>query len=87
MAVAKLVGIDENNFKKHVVKIHFIGRTENGNQARIIKFITHSYKEKIFQQFKWNQKIDNEKRMKHQTQVSGAAKRSAVIILFQNRSA
>ena len=87
MAVAKLVGIDENNFKKHVVKIHFIGRTENGNQARIIKFIIHSYKEKIFQQFKWNQKIDNEKRMKHQTQVSGATKCSAIIIIFQNQSA
>ena len=52
LAVAKEVGIDENDFRKHVDKIHPIGRAKNGNQARIIKSTTHSYKEKVFMQHK-----------------------------------
>ena len=49
-AVAKEAGVDENDFRKHVNKIHPIGRTKNGNQVRITKFTTHSFKEKLFLQ-------------------------------------
>ena len=51
-AVAKEAGVDENDFRKHVNKIHRTGGTKNGNQARIIKFTTHSFKEKVFLQHK-----------------------------------
>ena len=34
------------------------------NQTRIIKFTTHSFKEKVFLQHKWNKKIDNGKKKK-----------------------
>ena len=49
-AVAKEAGVDENDFRKHVNKIHPIGCTKNGNQVRITKFTTHSFKEKLFLQ-------------------------------------
>ena len=65
-AVAKEAGIDENDFRKHVDKIHLIGGAKNGNQARIIKFTTHSFKEMQ------NKKIDNGKKKKnpkHKSQV------------------
>ena len=64
-AVAKEAGIDENYFRKHVGKIHPIGGAKNGNQARIIKFTTHSFKEKVFLQHKQNKKIANGKKKKH----------------------
>ena len=64
-AVAKEAGIDENDFRKHVDKIHPIGGARNGNQARIIKFTTHSFKEKVFLQHKRNKKIDNGKKKKN----------------------
>ena len=64
-AVAKEAGIDENYFRNHVGKIHPIGGAKNGNQARIIKFTTHSFKEKIFLQHKQNKKIANGKKKKH----------------------
>ena len=51
-AVAKEAGVDENDSRKHVDKIHPIGGTKNGSQARIIKFTTHSFKEKVFLQHK-----------------------------------
>ena len=51
-AVAKEAGVDENDFRKHVDKIHPISGTKNGNQARIIKFTSHSFKEKVFLQHK-----------------------------------
>ena len=51
-AVAKEAGIDGNYFRKHVGKIHPTGGAKNGNQARIIKFTTHSFKEKVFLQHK-----------------------------------
>ena len=38
------------------------GGTENENQARVIKFTTHSYKEKLFLQRKRNKKIDKGKK-------------------------
>ena len=38
--VAKVVGIDESDFRKHVDKIHPTGGAKNGNQVRIIKFTT-----------------------------------------------
>ena len=65
-AVAKEAGVDKNDFRKHVDKIHPIGGTKNGNQARIIKFNTHSFKEKVFLQHKQNKKIDNRKKEKKQ---------------------
>ena len=64
-AVAKEAGIDENDFRKHVNKIHPIGGGRNRNQARIIKFTTHSFKEKVFLQHKRNKKIDNGKKKKN----------------------
>ena len=64
-AVAKEAGIDENDFRKHVDKIHPIGGAKNGNQARIIKFTTHSFKKKVFLQHKRNKKIDNGKKKKN----------------------
>ena len=51
-AVAKEAGIDGNDFRKHVGTIHPISGAKNGNQARIIKFTTHSFKEKVFLQHK-----------------------------------
>ena len=64
-AVAKDAGIDENDFRKHVDKIHSIGGAKNGNQARIIKFTTHSFKESVFLQHK-QKKLIMEKRKKIQ---------------------
>ena len=52
LAVTKEAGVDENDFRKHVNKTHPIGGTKNGNQARIIKFTTHRFKEKVFLQHK-----------------------------------
>ena len=63
-AVAKEAGIDENDFRKHVDKIHPIDGAKNGNQARIIKFTTHSFKEEVFLQHKRNKKIDSGKKKK-----------------------
>ena len=71
-AVTKEAGVDENDFRKHVNKIHPIRDAKNGNQARIIKFTTHSFKEKAFLQHKRNKKIDNRKKKKnpkHKSQV------------------
>ena len=59
--VAKEAGTDENDFRKQVDKIHAIGGVKNGNQARIIKFTTHSFKEKVFLQYKHNKKLIMEK--------------------------
>ena len=51
-AAAKEAEIDKNDFKKCFDKIHPMGGTKNENQARVIKFTTHSYKEKLFLQRK-----------------------------------
>ena len=61
---AKEAGIDENDFRKHVDKIHPIGGAKNGNQARITKFTTHSFKEEVFLQHKRNKKTDSGKKKK-----------------------
>ena len=84
LAVAKETGVDENDFRKHVDKIHPIGGAKNGNQARIIKFTTHSFKEKVFLQHKRNKKIDNKKEKKPKTQVPSATERPAFFITKQN---
>ena len=65
-AVAKEAGIDKNDFRKQVDKIHPIGGAKNRNQARIIKFTTHTFKEKVFLQHKRNKKTDNGKKKKKQ---------------------
>ena len=67
-AVAKEAGIDDNDFRKHVDKIHPIGGAKNGNQARVTvtKFTTYSFKEKVFLQHKRNKKLDNGKKKKIQ---------------------
>ena len=64
-AVAKEAGVEENDFRKHVDKIHPIGGAKNGKQARIIKFTTHSFKEEVFLQHKRNKKLIVEKRKKN----------------------
>ena len=56
-AVAKEAGIDENDFRKDVDKIHptaytGIGGAKHENQARIIKFTAYSFKKKVFLQHK-----------------------------------
>ena len=51
-SVTKEAGVDKNDLRKHVDKIHPIGGAKNRNQARIIKFTTHSFKEKVFLQHK-----------------------------------
>ena len=84
-AVAKEAGIDEDDFRKHVDKMHPIGGAKNGNQARIIKFTTHSFKEKVFLQHKRDKKIGKKKKKKKsKTQVPGAAERSTFFITKQN---
>lgn len=63
-AATEEAGIDKNCFKKHFDKIHPIGGTKNGNQARVIKFTKDSFKEKLFLQPKRNKKTDNRKKKK-----------------------
>ena len=65
-AVTKEAGVDKNDFRKHVNKIHPISGAKNRNQVRIIKFTTYSYKEKVFLQHKQNNKFDNRKKKKIQ---------------------
>ena len=65
-------GTDKNDFRKHVNKIHPIGGAKNGNQLRIIKFITHIFKEKVFLSISQTKKNDNGKKKKnpkHKSQV------------------
>ena len=71
-AFTKEAGVDQTDFMKHVDKIHPIGGAKNGNQARIIKLTTNSFKEKVFLQHKRNKKTDNGKKKnnpKHKSQV------------------
>ena len=78
-AVGKDAGINENDFRKHVDKIHSIGGAKNGNQARIIKFTTHSFKENVFLQQKRKKKLIMEKR-----KVPDAAELTALFITKQD---
>ena len=66
LAVAKEAEIDEDDFRKHVDKIHPIGgaKTETKRDS--------GFKEKLFLQQKRNKKIDNAKKKKnpkHKSQV------------------
>ena len=65
-AVAKEAGAVENDFRKHVDKIHPIGGAKNGNQARIIKFTTHSLRRMFFYSISETKKLIMEKREKIQ---------------------
>ena len=48
-AIASEAELDEGKFMKHVGKVYTpLGSTKNGKQSRIIKFTTHSFKEKDF---------------------------------------
>ena len=58
--------VDENDFRKHVDKIHPIGGAKNGNQARIIKFTTHSLRRMFFYSISETKKLIMEKREKIQ---------------------
>ena len=70
--VAKEAKRGENDFRKHVNKIHPIANAKNRNQARIIKFTIHRFKEKVFLRHKRNKKTDNgKKKKKSKTQVPG----------------
>ena len=57
---------DENDFRKHVDKIHPIGGAKNGNQARIIKFTTHSLRRMFFYSISETKKLIMEKTEKIQ---------------------
>ena len=62
LAIASEAGLDEEEFTMHVDKVHPVGGTKNGKQSRIIKFTTHSFKEKVFLKHKQIKKNDTEKR-------------------------
>ena len=47
-AIASEAWLDEEEFMKHVDKVHPVGATKNGKQSRIIKLTTNSSKEKVF---------------------------------------
>ena len=61
-AIASEAGLDKEEFTMHMDKVHFVGGTKNGKQSRIIKFTTHSFKEKVFLKHKQIKKNDTEKR-------------------------
>ena len=60
--IASEAGLDEGEFMRHVDKVHPVGSTKNGKQSRIIKFTTHSFKEKVFLKHKQSKKNEIEKR-------------------------
>ena len=61
-AIASEAGVDEEELTKHMDKFHPVGGTKKGKKSRIIKFTTHSLKEKICLKRKQNKKNDTEKR-------------------------
>ena len=61
-AIAREAGLDQGEFTKHMGKVHPEDNTKNDKQSRIIKFTTHSFKEKLFIKHKQNKKNDIEKR-------------------------
>ena len=61
-AIASEAGLDKEEFMMHMDKVHFVGGTKNGKQSRIIKFTTHSFKEKVFLKDKQIKKNDTEKK-------------------------
>ena len=54
--------LDKGEFMRHVDKVHAVGGTKNGKQSKMIKFTTHSFKEKVFLKLKQNKKNEIEKR-------------------------
>ena len=61
-AIASEAGLNEEEFTKHVDKVHPVGGTKNGKQSRIIKFTTRSFRKRFFLKHKQNKKNDTEKR-------------------------
>ena len=61
-AIASEAGVDEEELTKYMDKVHPVGGTKTGKQSRVIKFTTHSLKEKICLKCKQNKKNDTEKR-------------------------
>ena len=61
-AIASEAGVDEEELTKYMDKVHPVGGAKTGKQSRIIKFTTHSLKEKICLKRKKNKKNDTEKR-------------------------
>ena len=61
-AIASEAGVDEEELTKRMDKVRPVGGTKNGKKSRIIKFTTHSLKEKICLKRKQNKKNDTEKR-------------------------
>ena len=46
-AIASEAGLDKGEFMKHVDKVYPVGSMKNCKQPRIMKFTTHSFKEKV----------------------------------------
>ena len=55
---------------RHVAKVHPVSDTKNGKQSRIIKFTTHSFKEKVLLKHRQNKKNEIEKRKQNLKQKS-----------------
>ena len=69
-AIVSEAGLDEGEFMRHLDKVHPLGGTKSGKQSRIIKFTTHSFKEKVFLKHKQNKKNEIEKRKQNLKQKS-----------------
>ena len=65
-AIAREAELDKGKFMKHVDKVHPVGKTKNDKQSRIIKFTTHSFKEKVFLKHKQTRKMTLRKENKTQ---------------------
>ena len=46
--IAQKVRKDKDHIKKNVNRIHKVGAPKDGRQARIVKFTTYNFKERIF---------------------------------------
>ena len=69
-AIASEGELDKGEFMRYVDKVHPVGGTKNDKESRIIKFTTHSFKEKVFLKHKQNQKNEIEKRKQNPKQNS-----------------
>ena len=69
-AIAGEARLDEREFMRHMDKVNPAGGMKNGKQSRIIKFTTHSFKEKVFLKYKQNKKNKIEKRKQNPKQKS-----------------
>ena len=59
--VAQEVGMDKDHIKKDADKIHPVGGPEDGKQARIVKFTTGNFKERIFIRHRQSKKSEKKK--------------------------